>query len=304
MEKISIIITAYNDEKYIKKCIESVIYKTYKNIEIIIINDESNDNTLEIINQFNDERIKIYNQKNLGTGKARNNGLKYSTGDFIIFIDGDDYIDKNILMHSYNLIKKYDADIVANSFVKKKKISEISILNTNDAIKNLIAIPEKMTIGVPGKLWKKELSLGMKFDENNMFEDIEFSTELICKANKVVFLNSGYYHYVKHANSRSSSCKNDDRLNACINGIKIVEKYCIEERNDYIVYSMLNAIGIINRIILNGKSNTKIENEIRKFVSDNIKKVRKSCYPWYKKLQIYFYNSNYKLYNKIYKFLK
>ena len=159
MEKISIIITAYNDEKYIKKCIESVIYQTYKNIEIIIINDGSNDNTLEIINQFNDERIKIYNQKNLGTGKARNNGLKYSTGDFIIFIDGDDYIDKNILMHSYNLIKKYDADIVANSFVKKKKISEISILNTNDAIKNLIAIPEKMTIGVPGKLWKKELSL-------------------------------------------------------------------------------------------------------------------------------------------------
>ncbi len=93
--KISIIIPVYNTEIYIAKCLESTINQTYKNLEIICIDDESNDNSLSVLHQYEqkDNRIKIYTQKNSGQGICRNNGIKYATGEYIMFVDSDDWLD-------------------------------------------------------------------------------------------------------------------------------------------------------------------------------------------------------------------
>ena len=96
--KFSIIVPVYNVENYVDKCIKSILNQTYKNYEVIIINDGSTDNSLNIINKYkNNKKIKIITQKNKGLSNARNNGMKMATGDYLLFIDSDDYIEDKLL---------------------------------------------------------------------------------------------------------------------------------------------------------------------------------------------------------------
>ena len=125
--KISIIIPAYNVEKYIGECLLSIIKQTFKELEIIIINDGSTDRTEEIIKLFKkDKRIVIINQKNKKQGGARNTGLKIAKGEYIGFIDSDDWIEHNYYEELYKAILKYNADIAVTNILKHKKI----IINT------------------------------------------------------------------------------------------------------------------------------------------------------------------------------
>ena len=111
--KISIIIPVYNAEKYLRKCLDSVINQTLKEIEIICINDGSTDLSLSILKKYAtcDNRIKIINQENQGVAIARNNGLKYATGEYIGYVDSDDYVSSIFFELLYNNAKKYNADI-------------------------------------------------------------------------------------------------------------------------------------------------------------------------------------------------
>lgn len=113
MEKISIVMPAYGVEKYIAKSIESVINQTYKNLELIIVDDESPDNSGKIAEEYaaKDERIKVIHKKNGGVASARNAALDIATGDYITFIDSDDYADVHQYETLYNMIKKHDVDI-------------------------------------------------------------------------------------------------------------------------------------------------------------------------------------------------
>ena len=119
--KISIIIPVYNVEKYLHQCLNSVINQTYKNLEIICINDGSKDNSLIILNEYlqKDNRIVIVNQKNSGVSSARNKGIRLSTGDFISFIDSDDYLDLNVYEKCVQRIIRDNSDIII--FEKKKE---------------------------------------------------------------------------------------------------------------------------------------------------------------------------------------
>ena len=112
--KVSVIIPAYNIEDYIGRCLESIIKQTLKDIEIIVVNDGSNDNTLAIINVFarKDNRIKIVDKKNKGSIEARKSGFKVANGEFILFIDGDDWIENDCLEILYDNVKKNNSDIV------------------------------------------------------------------------------------------------------------------------------------------------------------------------------------------------
>ena len=110
---ISVIIPAYNVEKYINRCIESIIYQDYKNIEVIIINDGSTDNTREICEQYikQDKRIRLINTENRGAGSARNTGIENANGKYFSFIDADDFICEHYYSRLYEMIKNTKADI-------------------------------------------------------------------------------------------------------------------------------------------------------------------------------------------------
>lgn len=120
MVAISIVIPVYNIDKYLKECLDSLINQTFKDIEIICINDGSNDNSLKILEEYSkkDSRIKFYTQENSGSGAARNNGLKRATGKYVQFLDGDDYFELNMLEKLYNLAEKNQAEITVCSSKK------------------------------------------------------------------------------------------------------------------------------------------------------------------------------------------
>ena len=141
---VSIIIPAYNAEKYIEQCIDSIISQTYKNIEVIIVNDGSTDNTLAICEKYakEDKRIKIVKKKNEGVSKARNDGIKIATGKYIMFIDSDDYIDDDYIEIMHKNIVEKKADLVVSNYTRDKNgVKEkiyFDLKNNDDIIMNYI----------------------------------------------------------------------------------------------------------------------------------------------------------------------
>lgn len=206
MDKISVIIPAYKVEKYIGRCLESVINQSYKNLEIIIIDDGSPDNTGKIIDEYArlDNRIKVVHKENGGVSIARNIGLSMTTGKYIAFADSDDVLDEKLYEKLYNLIIKYEADvsfcelfriiegdeiIAPNCEVIEKEASieeAIKMVLLNNDIGNYLSV----------KLFKKELFNEIKFPENRTYEDVSTIYKLLDKANKVAYTNEKLYCYL------------------------------------------------------------------------------------------------------------
>ncbi len=250
--KISVIVPLYNNEKYIKKCLTSLLNQTHKNLEIIVIDDKSTDNGLNIAQSIVDERIKIIkNKKNLGIGKTRNIGLSLATGDYISFVDSDDYIDKRMYERYLLKAEKDDLDLLTSDYYKvidgekkyfKVDSFEVTNINKNANIINLI------NYGPCNKLYKRDLIInaGAKFSETTKFEDVVFVSSVISKAKKIGYLNEAYYNYVVHENSETTTI--DDRtfdifevvdmvrdIYSNLDGTKELEYFVINEITRYML---------------------------------------------------------------------
>ena len=180
MEKISIIVPVYNVEKYLKKCIDSIINQTYKNIEIILVDDGSKDSSGRICDEYieKDKRIVTIHKKNGGLSDARNEGIKKATGKYLSFIDSDDYIEENMIGNLYKSIIENDSDIstcakiieYSNKKIIKNNKSNFCI-NNNEAMKRMLTFDEIDTSACD-KLFKKDLFLNIKFPVGRYYEDI------------------------------------------------------------------------------------------------------------------------------------
>lgn len=200
--KVSIIIPVYNSEKYIEKCIESAINQTLDNIEIIIINDGSKDSSEKIINKYlNKSNIKLISKENEGCGIARNIGIQNSKGEYIFFLDSDDYIEKDALRKMYEIAIKENVSIVKGSiisiygFIKGKNIL---YSNKNNEIidfrkdKDLLIRESNI---VCNKLIKKDLLKNITFSNNLKWEDLAIITPLLIKAKKMYLMKDFTYYY-------------------------------------------------------------------------------------------------------------
>ena len=203
MSKISVIVPVYNTEKYIEKCLDSLTYQTLKDIEIIVINDGSTDRSKEIIDDYAKKykNIKAYHLQNGGVSKARNFGLKKAKGEYITFLDSDDYIDDNLYEKMYDKAKENDADVCECDyiweFLKKKRYD---YLNKN--IHPLLS----MRAVVWNRLYKRELLINNKisFHEGVHFEDVEFCYEVFPYIKNFAYVKDVYVHYVQRDNSITS----------------------------------------------------------------------------------------------------
>lgn len=170
---ISVILPVYNVGKFIGKCLASIISQSYTNMEIILVNDGSTDNSVEIINEYidKDERIKLVNSENKGVSVARNIGLEKSQGDFIVFIDSDDYIAPDFMSYMLAIYKQTNADIclsMNNFSTKDKEQVKKDSINTISAEKGVAELLyPRIRMGVWNKLWKRE------FIEKNHFRFLE-----------------------------------------------------------------------------------------------------------------------------------
>ncbi len=214
--KISVIIPVYKVEKYLKRCVESVINQTYKNIEIILVNDGSPDKCGEICDKYSriDSRIKVIHKENGGLSSARNSALDISSGDYIMFVDSDDWISKNSL-EQLNEYIDMDYDIInfKLSFVKE---NSKELIETHKDIKasyecDLITYIDKLFSGelnffICNKLYKKNLFDKVRFPEGRNYEDLATIYKLYFKAKKIIVTDyTLYYYWLGNSNSITSS---------------------------------------------------------------------------------------------------
>jgi len=209
-ELISVIVPVYNVEQYLEKCVDSIINQTYKNIEIILVDDGSKDNSGKMCDELQqkDDRIKVIHKENGGLSDARNAGLKIANGQYIGFVDSDDYIEPDMFETLYNLNKKYNSDISIVSFyeIYKGKVigvrnsKKIEELNKIDAMKELL-IDTRIQSYAWNKLFRRELFDGIEFPTNKNFEDIATTLLVFEKANKVVLFEEPKYNYVRRDDS-------------------------------------------------------------------------------------------------------
>ncbi len=226
-DKISVVVTAYNVEKYLKECLDSVVSQSYTNLEIIIVNAQSSDKTEDIIKDFTQryENISYFNVENKGPAHSRNEGIKKATGKYITFVDGDDIISKNMYLEMLSVLKSEDADVVYCTCFRffDDDINKTSMRNIKPVVCSgcedigqnmilpIIANFEKgleVSASMCMSLYKKEI-----IDKYNIFakdmsevfsEDNFFNIEYLSKCQKAAAINKPYYYYRKHSQSISN----------------------------------------------------------------------------------------------------
>lgn len=212
MEKdlISVIVPVYKVEKYLEKCIESIIKQTYTNLQIILVDDGSPDNCGKICDEYakKDSRIEVIHKINGGLSDARNVGINRANGRYIGFVDSDDYIKEDMYEKLINLIKEYDADIsICNLYdvidgkeYVRNKDNGIHEYSRIDILKEIL-LDKNIQSYAWNKLYKKELFDEIKYPIRKKYEDIGTTFYLFEKCNKIVVISEPEYYYLKRADS-------------------------------------------------------------------------------------------------------
>ena len=225
MKKISIIVPIYNEEENLRKCIESLINQTYKELEIILINDGSTDKSKEIIESFKDKRIIAINKKNTGISDTRNIGIGKSTGDYIMFVDSDDYLELNCIERLIETAEKENSEIVMFNYYLETPSKRIEIKLPKIEARNLKEDKDLLTkihLGPCTKIFKSELIKDNLFPLNLKYEDVPFVVEAVIKAGKISFIPDYLYHYV--IKKSGETITRDERIFDIITICAIVEK--------------------------------------------------------------------------------
>ncbi|NLK67263.1 MAG: glycosyltransferase family 2 protein [Campylobacteraceae bacterium] len=218
---VSIIIPVYNVEKYLKKCIDSIINQTYENLEIILVNDGSSDNSPRICDEYasQDSRIKVIHKENGGQADARNMALDVMRGEWVVFVDSDDFVGKYYVENLYYLVKKYNVDIGITSYryvYEDKKISINSNLIGDEVVFKYSKSDSVMDIFyakycdvVPwGKIFKRKMFDNVRFPKGKIYEDLATIPLVFSRSNSVAFCNKKDYFYLQRSSSTMKICGN------------------------------------------------------------------------------------------------
>ena len=214
---ISVVIPVYNVEEYLDRCIESVINQTYKNLEIIIVDVGSTDNSGNLCDKWAnvDSRIKVYHKENAGLSSARNFGIKKSTGEYIAFLDSDDFLNLSFYEKLLNYLKKSKSSIVISGVMSFSNINEIKkhnqeefnleILEGLDKFKYLEKGKVLDTVLASNKLYRKELFKEIHYPEGKIHEDAFIIHYLLDLSKRIVYTNEKLFYYFKRSNSITST---------------------------------------------------------------------------------------------------
>lgn len=301
--KISVIVPVYNTEKYLKKCIDSILNQSFKEFEIIIVNDGSTDRSADILEEYKTkyDNIVVINKKNEGQGVARNKALEICRGEYIAFVDSDDYIESNMLQSMYTKNLKNDLDIVVCNYkfvdINGNRIRDDNIvLNDNEIINKMECIKRFLvTNTIEGfscnKLFKKKLfdDKNIRYPESMKYEDIPTIATLLANANRIGFINEEFYNYFLRENStvNTKTMKNTvDYVKAYFMVGEILKRNFKDRfQNEYDYFYSSRIVNIVYEFL---KINSnKEENEL--FAKDMIKYINKIS-----KYRICFFNSYYK----------
>lgn len=244
MTDISIIVPVYNAEKYLKKCLDSLVNQTKKELEFILINDGSTDKSEEIIKTYKDKRIKYFKNKNQGIGKTRNFGIEKSSGKYLMFLDSDDYFSNDACEILYKEAEKEKADLIVFDYyrVEKGNLNEVKIESFNATnIKDDPNLLLKINLGPCNKIYKTDLikNNGIKFEESLKYEDTLFVVKAIYNAQKIIKLNRFLHYYMIH--EKSETTVRDERV---FDILKIVDKIRKYLKNDELIKDSVDKLTV------------------------------------------------------------
>lgn len=308
--KFSIIIPVYNVEKYIKKCLESIDKQTYQNFEVIIVDDGSTDKSKEIIKKFinKKDKYKYYFKKNGGQSEARNYGLKYATGDYLLFIDSDDYINQDLLQKLKKEIEtceldviKFGCNIVENNNIKELYKANFSNSHINDVLKIILKdalIDSPCIYCYKLSFWQKH---NFKFVKGRLHEDFGLIPLILMNAKKISSIPYVGYNYAIRDNSTMNSNTKDKLLkkfNDYLYFFKVnipIIKSC-QNINDYNKKLLMSfyANGVIQKLqtldkklVKELKKEVKINKVYDYLIADTLgRKIKKICYKYFNNLFI------------------
>lgn len=302
--KLSIIIPMYNAEKYIEKCIKSILNQTLEEIEIIIVNDGSTDNSLEIVKKYEEnKKIIIQNNKNEGLTKTRNNALKLAKGKYIYFMDADDYLEENekILENLYNIIEKNEFDILIFDYFKDK-VGKKEYIDSTDRTEDLIVnknlylkdlINEKYRGVVWNKIIKKSLYLenNINFLENIfMKEDLDVTLKLVYYSSKIGKIKKAYYNYVMHDNQGTKTISKEKRINDEYYLYLDLERFFEKNNNECILKILKSKKWKLYKNILKKNKKVELYETMKSYVIKNRKEILKLNWSFEEKIRFYIYS--------------
>lgn len=281
--KVSIIVPIYNVERYINRCIDSIINQTYKNIEIILVDDESPDNCGKICDNYakKNEKIKTYHKKNGGLSDARNYGLKFATGKYIAYVDSDDWIEPNMIEILVNNLEKSQADIAMcgtkvvneDSIFYNKWYDEDKILNKNEGLTALLE-NRIITSHAWNKIYKKEIIQKVPWPKGRLYEDIHIMHKIFKLCKKIAISKEYLYNYYQRDNS---ICNNKILLNEFEYVDAFLERY-VDMKDDSIVYKKIcyTQMGIaISNFFMRNSFSKDDKNKYKEKLKEYLKMLKK-----------------------------
>lgn len=293
MCKISVIVPVYNVERYLERCIESILKQTFTDFEIIMVDDGSKDGSGKICNQYEKKYqcIHVIHQENKGLALARKAGVELAMGEFIMFVDSDDWIHEDMLKRMYQIAKTNESAMVCCQYLRvnekgKQKgdvhmdVSQIDCENSLESAYQMF-VTRYLSSTACGKLIKIELFSNIDFKENLAIgEEHDMVTQLISKANKVSIIEENYYYYYWRTGSISHAGYNEKYFNSFRNYLKIRDKAI----KDYIqLKSYINAyfaeyeMAVITAMCRNKRYDWNVVKELQKDLKENRIDIIRNC---------------------------
>lgn len=281
--KVSIIIPVYNVEKYLSRCIKSVLEQTYKNLEIIIVDDGAKDNSSIMCDEYAaiDNRITVIHKQNGGLSSARNVGIELATGDVLFFLDSDDYLSKECVEKMVNLMEKYNADI---SIIQMKYIPEeenaedgfnekefITVMDTEHAIEESF-YQRLYTCCAPAKLYRRSVIGDVRFPLGRISEDLATCHLFLDNAKKIVYSDYCGYYYRQHEAS-IMHVFNPKRLDA-LEWVNMIENFCKEKYPNILSAAYCRTFNVAVHLILDLPDSGEFHDLYYEKIWDEVKRTR------------------------------
>ena len=269
--KVSVVVPVYNVQDYLEQCLDSLVNQTLAEIEIICINDGSTDSSLAILEDYSskDPRIKIITQKNRGLSGARNTGMKYINGEYVCFIDSDDWLESNALEELYEMSKDLDLDMIfyqMRNYIEDKdefedtQYGSVGVLDSSYdgkvfTYKDVLDVLFKLPHSPCSKLFKTSFlrELDVEFPENLNYEDVLFFFKVFLKADRVSFLKKPFYLYRTRADSITGSAgvKSLDIFEILRQSYEVINQTAILDTNnqDFLMYLIVNFKNVYQSVV-------------------------------------------------------
>lgn len=285
---ISVIVPVYNCEEKLNRCVESVLNQSYKELEVILVNDGSTDGSLKICNQYGqtDFRIKVVDKENAGVSAARNTGIEYAQGEYIQFVDSDDFIEKDMCKTLVKAMEESAADMVLSGFCHRYLNEDIikvpgqeigGMLNSKDFAECFLELYHQGFLNMPwNKLYKRDL-VNEKFPENlSLGEDLLFNLKYLEKAEKIAVVKEPLYYYIQErGNTNLSAKKRENKLEIAEYISRETEKFYHEKLHqqgrEEIIYSrMVSEVlcDIAESVYEEGITKSKFANMVERYYSN------------------------------------